>query len=296
MKKNFTFKLLNATLAASLLFGFSNSYARKIAPNTGAPILQSTLSNVAGIESVVFDAKRNRYFASLQAGDKVGDGSIVVISADGATVEKTIATGLDDPKGITIVKDQLYVGDLTKLVQIDLNTGAITKHAPENAQFLNDTVADSQGRVYVSDMFTSAIYRLENGKVSLWMQSPELENPNGLLFVKNDLYVAAWGAFQDGKPINAPHGRLLKVNPKTKSITKVTAETFGNLDGLQLDDKGNFLVSDWKQSAVFSVTPKGVVTKILDLPRGAGDILYQPKQKSLLIPMARDGQLRRYTW
>jgi sugar lactone lactonase YvrE len=296
MKKNFTFKLLNATLAASLLFGFSNSYARKIAPNTGAPILQSTLSNVAGIESVVFDAKRNRYFASLQAGDKVGDGSIVVISADGTTVEKTIATGLDDPKGITIVKDQLYVGDLTKLVQIDLNTGTITKHAPENAQFLNDTVADSQGRVYVSDMFTSAIYRLENGKVSLWMQSPELENPNGLLFVKNDLYVAAWGAFQDGKPINAPHGRLLKVNPKTKSITQVTTETFGNLDGLQLDGKGNFLVSDWKQSAVFSVTPKGVVTKILDLPRGAGDILYQSKQKSLLIPMARDGQLRRYTW
>jgi sugar lactone lactonase YvrE len=296
MKRKFTFKLLNTALAASLLFGFSNSYAKKPAPHTGAPILQSTLSNVAGIESVVFDAKRNRYFASLQAGDKVGDGSIVVISADGTTVEKTIATGLDDPKGITIVKDQLSVGDLTKLVQIDLNTGAITKHEPENAQFLNDTVADSQGRVYVSDMFTSAIYRLENGKVSLWMQSPELENPNGLLFVKNDLYVAAWGAFQDGKPINAPHGRLLKVNPKTKSITKVTTETFGNLDGLQLDDKGNFLVSDWKQSAVFSVTPKGVVTKILDLPRGAGDILYQPKQKSLLIPMARDGQLRRYTW
>ncbi|GHA68421.1 hypothetical protein GCM10009007_06430 [Formosimonas limnophila] len=296
MKKNFTFKLLNATLATSLLFGFSNSYAKNPAPHTGAPILQNTISNVAGIESVVFDAKRNRYFASLQAGDKVGDGSIVVISADGTTVEKTIATGLDDPKGITIVKDQLYVGDLTKLVQIDLNTGAITKHSPENAQFLNDTVADSQGRVYVSDMFTSAIYRLENGKVSSWMQSPELENPNGLLFVKNDLYVAAWGAFQDGKPINAPHGRLLKVNPKTKSITQVTPETFGNLDGLQLDDKGNFLVSDWKQSAVFSVTPKGVVTKILDLPRGAGDILYQPKQKSLLIPMARDGQLHRYTW
>ena len=34
MKRKFTFKLLNTALAASLLFGFSNSYAKKPAPHT----------------------------------------------------------------------------------------------------------------------------------------------------------------------------------------------------------------------------------------------------------------------
>ncbi|TDR32495.1 SMP-30/gluconolactonase/LRE family protein [Hydromonas duriensis] len=293
MKKN----LMLAVLTASFMWSSGVGFAKEAtAPQMHMPVIQGDISDLPGVESIVFDKKSNAYFASLQAGSTVGDGSIVMISADAKKVIKTVATGLNDPKGITIVGNQLYVGDLSQLVQVDLTTGVVTKHSPEGAQFLNDTVADSQGRIYVSDMFTSAIYRLEHGKVTLWMQSAELENPNGLLFVKGDLYVAAWGRFTDGKPLNATQGRLLKVNPKTKVITPVTAQALGNLDGLQLDGKGNFIVSDWKKAAVYSITPVGVVTQLLSLPQGAGDVFYSAQKKLLMVPMSREGKVRRYTW
>jgi sugar lactone lactonase YvrE len=83
---------------------------------------------------------------------------------------------------------KLYVSDKTDLVEIDIANGQITNRydAPGSA-FLNDVVSDGQGNIYVSDTGTNATYRFDSSNKSslkIWLQSPELRNPNGL-YVEN---------------------------------------------------------------------------------------------------------------
>ena len=257
------------------------------------PKLTQRITELSGAESVVFDQSKGVYFVSLQAGDKAGDGSIVALNSDYQFIT-TVASGLENPKGIAIKGDHLFVGDMQHLVEVDTRTGAVTKHKVKKAEFLNDVAIDQHGDIYVSDMFTSFIYKYADNKVTEWINSPELENPNGLLFVGDQLFIAGWGYFNDANPIEAPFGRVLKVDVKSKSISMVTKQPLGNLDGVQLDGKGNLIVSDWKQGAVFSVTMGGEVTPILDLPRGSGDIYYSQATKNLLVPMALEGEVLEY--
>ncbi|WP_159651055.1 SMP-30/gluconolactonase/LRE family protein [Vibrio atypicus] len=254
------------------------------------PLLTQTIPNLPGAESIVFDSSKQTYFVSLQAGDKAGDGSVVALNKDFQFIA-TVASGLENPKGIAMNGDTLFVGDMEHLIEIDLSSGAVVKHEAKNAQFLNDVAIDDKGDVYVSDMFTSVIYKLSDNKVTTWIDSPKLENPNGLTFIDGQLYVAAWGYFNDGNPIEAPYGRVLKVDPTTKQISAITEKPLGNLDGIQVDNRDDLIVSDWKQGVVYSVSKQGQSRILLDLPRGAGDIYYSPNTYQLFVPMALEGEV-----
>jgi DNA-binding beta-propeller fold protein YncE len=82
--------------------------------------------------------------------------------------------------------------------------GRIIKHyitnAPESA-FLNDVASDNYGNIYVSDTGTNTIYKLDtnlknNASLQVWLQSPELNSPNGLYVDnnKNKLIVVSLGS------------------------------------------------------------------------------------------------------
>lgn len=277
-------KILALELAAALVIS---------APVMAEPQLMKTIPNLPGAESIVYDQSKQTYFVSLQAGDKAGDGSIVALNKD-LNFIATVASGLENPKGIALAGDTLFVGDMEYLVEVDLSSGEIIKHAAKNAQFLNDVAIDDNGDVYVSDMFTSVIYKMSENQVTTWIDSPELENPNGLTFIDGDLYVAAWGYFNDGNPIEAPYGRILKVDPKTKKISAITEKPLGNLDGIQVDNRGDLLISDWKQGTIYSVSKQGQSRMLIDLPRGAGDIYYAPNTYQLFVPMALEGEILVY--
>lgn len=273
-------------LVAATLFLMSNQLQ-------AAPELKEHITNLPGAESVAYDETKGVYFVSLQAGNSKGDGSVVALNSEYQFIA-TIASGLENPKGIAIDGDTLFVGDMQHLVEIDTRTGDVIKHAVEGAEFLNDVVIDEHGEVYVSDMFTSVIYKYSDNHVTAWIDSPELENPNGLLFVDGQLYVAAWGYFNDRNPSQAPFGRVLKINPESKAISKVTSAPLGNLDGIQLAAQGHLLVSDCKQGVVFSVTTTGEVKQLIALSRGVGDIFYRQDKNVLLVPMALDGEVLEY--
>lgn len=257
------------------------------------PQFITNVSELAGAESVVYDAQRQVYFVSLQAGNKNEDGSVVVLNKNKKFIA-TVASGLQDPKGIAVKGDLLYVGDMRHLVEVDLRSGAIKKYQPKGAEFLNDVAIDKSGDIYVSDMFTSTIYKFSDGEISSWMSSSKLENPNGMLFVGDVLYIAAWGSFSDGNPLKAPYGNLLKVDVATQQISSLTKQPLGNLDGIQLDKNGDFILSDWKRGLIFSVSSKGDSKVVIDVAQGAGDIHYNIDEQTLLIPMALDGELLEY--
>ncbi|EDP95870.1 hypothetical protein U8527_12135 [Kordia algicida OT-1] len=247
-------------------------------------------------ESIVYDENKNILYASLIGNREAGDGSVATVSLEGKVIDTMFVKGLNDPKGIAITDDKLYVSDVTELVEADINTGEIIKkHTLEGIKFLNDVAIAHDGTVYVSDTFNSSIYALKtDGTFSEWLNSEALEHPNGLLKVENNMYVSAWGNMvgPDGKKKQS--GNFLKVNMETKEITKVSKDTLGNLDGVQIYDKDNFIISSWRTGKIMKINNNGAVEDVLTVGISVGDILYIPEKKLLALPMNRQNQLLIY--
>lgn len=296
-------KILGIILTATLVFGCTNS--KKAKTDTTKKVktekkcsskccsahtkLVAEIPNLSHPESVVYDKKRDVLYVSVQADQVKGDGSIASVSLDGKLINAKFITGLNDPKGQFIIGDKLYVTDITELIEIDLNKGAITnRYTNKKIQYLNDVTADDKGNLYVAEMHKSAIFKLDSDKnFTEWFKSPELENPNGLLADGDDLYIAAWGKYSNDNPITAPQAHLLKVSTKTKEITKVTPKPIGNMDGVQFaSDAKDFYISDWIQGTVIHVTPEGKGKEVLKIEQSLGDILYIKEKKLLALPVS----------
>lgn len=273
----------------------ANSSAATIQSKDSVRLIRTT-DGLAAPESVAFDRAGNVLYVSVQAGAVPGDGSIAKLSLEGKLLDAGYVVGLNDPKGIALGNGKLYVANGTELVEVDLPSGAILKrYTDARIKFLNDVTLDGEGNVYVAEMFESAIYRLDRNQVfAEWVKSAELENPNGLLAVGDELFIAGWGNFTDGKPLGAPPGRFLKINLKSKKITRVTAEPLGNLDGLQVNDRDSFVLSDWKAGEIYRVSRQGAVVPILKTERGVGDILFLREKGLLILPMKMQNQIQFY--
>lgn len=250
-------------------------------------------------ESAYFDAKTgNLYLSQIGEGGglaKDGDGSISILKPDGTMVTPQWFSGLNAPKGLRSAEGVLWVADIDRLVGINMasaTTEAI--HEVPGAKFLNDVAITPRGTVLVSDMLASTIYALRAGKIAKVAAGVELDSPNGLLVSGNTLYIAGWGREIQDSFDTLILGRLLAMDLRTRKVKPITTAATGNLDGLELDGKGGFLVSDWIAGSVMHITAKGAVTSILELPKGAADIAYLPKKKLLIVPQMLENKLTAY--
>jgi sugar lactone lactonase YvrE len=228
-------------------------------------------------ESVLFDAGRNVLYVSNIDGKsdgKDGEGFISQLTPDGKIKNLKWVTGLNAPKGLGMVKNDLYVADLTAVVVIDISTGKISNSIEiEGAQFLNDITTDSKGTVYVSDSSTGKIYTLKDGKAELFFESKEFTRINGLLALKEGLYVADFGS-----------GSNYIVGPD-KQLNKI-ATTAQGADGVVMVSKNEYIVSSW-HGELYHVNAHGESKKILDTKEqkiSAADIDYNPKTKVVYVP------------
>lgn len=253
-----------------------------------ATLLHEVL-DLPACESAVYDATHNRIYASVIGAREPGDGGVAIISLDGKLLNKDFIAGLNDPKGIAITEDRLYVSDVTELVEADRATGEILKkHTAEGIAFLNDVAIAPDGTVYVSDTRTSEIYALDTaGNFSLWLADAGLDNPNGLLVQGNTMYVASWGSDPAG-------GRVSQIAMDTKKISVVTPEIVGNLDGIRPYDENRLIISDWQSGNIHLMGMDGSLEKLLQVGQSVGDIAYLPEKKILLLPMNKQARLLMY--
>ena len=252
-------------------------------------------------ESVYLDPGSGVLFVSqvgLRPGgtpvDKDGNGVISKLTKQGTVVTANWVTGLNSPKGMRSQGGTLWVADVDEVVGIDIAGGKIVSRTRiEGAKFLNDVATAPDGSVYVSDMLTSKIHRIKDGKFSTFAEGEQLEYPNGLLVEGDNLVVAAWGKPEADFSTKVP-GHLYRLNLATGAKTLITTAPTGNLDGLESDGRGGYIVSDWIAGKVFHIGPNGETRMLRQFKQGTADITYLPASRTLIVPHMLENRVQAY--
>lgn len=251
-----------------------------VTPVTGTESSSTSLQKVwetetllTTVESTLYDPKANIIYASNIEGHhstKDGKGSISKLKPDGSISQLKWVSGLNAPKGMTMLNDKLYVTDIDQLVEINIADGKIVNRYPvAGATFLNDAANDGS-RVYFSDTQTGKVHLLENGKVSTLTEGMEginglAVNDKGILFIL------------DGKG-------LRQYNSQDKG-SKFINEIVTGGDGLVILDEHTYLASRW-QGQIYLVR-NGKEQLLLDTQADSSntaDIDYIKDQQLLLVP------------
>ncbi|NTS39902.1 hypothetical protein HRG84_03215 [Flavisolibacter sp. BT320] len=85
----------------------------------------------------------------------------------------------------------------SKIHAFDLTTGkTVQQYGIQDTvpHLFNDLAIDDRGNLFLTDTYYSAVYKLEPATktLSLFVQSPQLRYPNGLVFGKGLLYIATY--------------------------------------------------------------------------------------------------------
>ena len=248
-------------------------------------------------ESVIYHQSSNTLFVSNVNGspvEKDGNGYISKMLLDGTILRKQWVIGLNAPKGLAIYNDTLYVADIDALVVIDIPSGTISNtYKVDDAKFLNDVAANNQGEIFVSDMLLNRIHRLSSDQFNIWLESPELENPNGLHAEGDHLILGAWGVMTDGFATEIP-GHLKSISLQDKSITSLGGDPIGNLDGVESDGNNGYYVTDWMAGKLYQINRKGEATLLLELEQGMADLEVLLEQNLILLPMMKNDKVLDY--
>jgi sugar lactone lactonase YvrE len=204
-------------------------------------------------EGVEWDAKRQRFLVSSAA-----DGSVTAVQDDGTLstldsgegLTSTLGTYIDEDRDrlLATVADFAAVEDSTQpgeaaLAIYDLTSGRRTALVPlaglrpHGRHLANDVTADSLGNAYVTDSFTSAIYKVTpDGQASVLVEDPRLGSSNGLGLngIEYDpdgfLFAAVAGAHKLFRiPIDNPTNLTDVVLPEPISIDGIARQPNGNL-------------------------------------------------------------------
>jgi DNA-binding beta-propeller fold protein YncE len=237
-------------------------------------------------ESVIYNPQDAMIYVANINGkptDRDGNGFISQLEADGRIVRLEWVAGLHAPKGMAISNGKLFVADIYRLVEIDIESRRVLNfYEAEGAQFLNDVTIDDDGNVYVSDMSTGAVYKFVNEKMEEWLPAGTFDKSNGMNFREGLLYLGA-------------KGKIVSIDPKTKAILTV-AQFDGSVDGLEIDSEGRFVFSDWsgKVQRVKAGEEPELIFNTTDNKINAADIYLITDKNILLVPTFFDNRIMAY--
>jgi sugar lactone lactonase YvrE len=246
-------------------------------------------------ESVLYDPEREILYVSSfdyrYGATPDFTGYISKVALDGVIEELNWVSDLNAPTGMGIHDERLYTTERGVLTEIDLETGAILNRYPiPDSDFLNDLVIDADGSIYMSDTrpslhVDSRIFRFKDGAVEVWLDGEEIVRANGLFIHEGELLVG-----------NSGDGMLKAVNLSDKSVRSVVCLGAGIIDGIRVDNRGNYIVSHW-EGQTYVISPAGEVVEVLDT-MGEGvnsaDFEYIRGENLLIIPTFLDNRVLAY--
>ncbi|HAF30126.1 MAG TPA: gluconolaconase [Bacteroidales bacterium] len=237
-------------------------------------------------ESVYYCKKLKTIFVSNINGnpqEKDNNGFISKLTPDGNIVKLEWVKGLHAPKGMGIYKDRLFVTDIDRIAEIDIESGQIIKfYNVPDAKFLNDIVIDQSGGIYISDMQTNVIYKLYNGVVKKWLSSKSIVGPNGLCILKEFLLIGT-------------KEKIVKVDLQKMTLSDYILDT-GGIDGIICFDYNKLIYSDWNGNIYLASLGKETI-KLLDttpLKINAADLGFDYEKKILFVPTFYDNRVMAY--
>ncbi|HWU65539.1 MAG TPA: SMP-30/gluconolactonase/LRE family protein [Methylophilus sp.] len=278
--------LFSSILASFLMITGSTGYSHGLEP----------VSGLLTPESAVQAADGKIYVSEINGFGQDGDGQIRVIDHGKSSV---LVQGLDDPKGLVIIGNDLYIADKSRVLRIALNQETASAEVflaatdfPKVPQFLNDLSADANGNLYISDSGDilgtgkgGAIYKVTpQRKLSLLLDGnidARILAPNGLLADAKGEHLLL---------VDFTSGVLYNYNQVTKKLEEL-ANGFGGGDGIVKQANGNIYVSDWKNGKVFRVDPQHKVSLIKEGYQSAADIALTQDDHHLLVPDMKAGKL-----
>lgn len=259
----------------------------------GAETPQAMVTGMTYPESVCYGPKGLLYVTEIGEDGKDGDGKVSVIE-NGKT--RTLAEGLDDPKGIVAYKDSLYLTDKTRVVRVDMDGKTSVYAAPDAFPvpplFLNDIAIDPQNGIFlVSDSGDregkgGAVFRIDIrlNKINTVVDTttiPELDMPNGVTFDGASHCVVA----------DMRQGGLYRVRMTDRTAWKI-AQGLDGADGLTWDHFGRLFVTSWTTGKVFAIPrPRQKPILIGEGLKAAADSCLDASGRHLLIPDMKSGTL-----
>lgn len=257
-----------------------------IKPLVKAEKVWATADILTTCESVCFEPSSKTLFASCINGNPVEkdqNGFISRLSLSGEIIQLKWIDSLNAPKGMGIYNNKLFVTDIDMVVEIDVDKAVIVKKYPiEGARFLNDITIDKNGAVYISDMATSKIHRIQKGILETWISSGELTGTNGLFYEDNEILVGT----KKG---------VFSIRIEDKRIWHLVSDS-GGIDGVEADGKGNYIISDWvgKVQLVHPENDPIVLINTGDQGINAADIEYVIDRELLFVPTFGDNRVVAY--
>lgn len=256
--------VLSAAFCAAVLSANTHSLAKQ----------WETEAKLKVPESVLFDSARGVLYVSNIDGEPWNDdgkGSIGKVGLDGKIVATDWITGLSAPKGMALKGNLLYVGDMDRVVVVDVEKGAIVEKIPVTGSHnLNDVTVDANGVVYVSDSKDQKIHAIEHGKVSVVVEG--LKGVNGVHARGGELY------FLD-------NGSLYRLGKNHDQVLVSTGKP-GVGDGLESVGGGEYVVSYWP-GVIEYVKADGSRETLLDTSAekiSSADIGYDAKKRIVYVP------------
>ena len=198
-------------------------------------------------ESIVYDEVYDRYLVS-----NCGDGQIVQIDNSGA--QSYFNTQLTYTLGLHIAGDTLFVssneGPYSGIVGFLLSSGEIIFHVeiPEK-ELLNDIASDNAGNLYITDCEANKIFKVDRSSMTYSILIEEgLGYPNGIIFDETNNRLLVLNGLLAGRPI-------LAVSLDDLSMSVVVETGISAIDGLTVDNYGNYYFSSWTTDRVYRYDP-----------------------------------------
>lgn len=281
-------KLISISLTLMIVTLYSITFAQNETPDKSVTLnkLWETADILTTSESVCYNSSAKTIFVSCIDGnptDKDGNGFIAQLSITGEIMMLKWVEGLNAPKGMGIYRDKLYVTDIDRIIEINIENAEITNEfRVEGAKFLNDITISQNGDVFISDMTTAKIHRIHKSILETWFTSEKFVNPNGLLYEDKEILIGT-------------RNGIYSVRIEDKRLWHLIKDT-GGIDGLVSDGQGNYIISDW-QGKIQLVNIENDPEVLLDTSNkgiNAADIEYIPEMNTLLVPTFMDNRVMAY--